>query len=253
MVLSASGASAAAVEAVARLPFGERIRRREYWAWLRFAVFGRGVPAALFGLIGWIQIAHLQAAIAAAQLHPTALALSITVSRGLYLLFCCIPVGLYLTRPMPGARDGRLIARSAAFAGTLMQVVIGAFLPVGPLLLHQPAAVEEVAAPLSIVAFGFAIYAMAYLRRNLSIIPEARKLTTGGPYRLVRHPLYFAEILAAVALVISGPYLTPVIALGLFALMQNLRAHFEERLLGATFPDYPAYARRTRRIIPLVW
>ena len=276
MVLSASAAPSVAIRQVAKLPFAERIRHPAYWAWVRFTIFGRGVPAMLFGFVGWLQISHLHNAVVWAQSTPSPRALSDVVARALYLLFCCIPVGLYLTRPMPGARDGRLIARAAAFIGTLMQVVIGAFLPVGPRLvrmptavdemsavlsilpfgprlLHEPAVVDEIAAPLSIVAFAFAIYAMAYLRRNLSIIPEARKLTTGGPYRLVRHPLYFAEIAAAVALVLSGPFLTPVIALAVFVLMQNLRARFEERLLAANFTDYAAYARRTRRLIPLVW
>ena len=253
MVVSASGAPPAAVTQVARLPFSKRVRQPVYWAWVRFVVFGRGLPAMLFGLIGWFQVAHLQTVFAYVQMHPSPRAASDLVSRALYLVFCCIPVGLYLTRPMPTARDGRLIARAAAFTGTLMQVVIGAFLPFGPRLLHEPALVDEIAAPLSIFAFAFAIYAMVYLRRNLSIIPEARKLTTGGPYRLVRHPLYFAEITAAVALVMSGPFLTPVLALGVFSLMQNLRAHFEERLLTASFPDYAPYARRTRRLVPLVW
>jgi protein-S-isoprenylcysteine O-methyltransferase Ste14 len=253
MVLSASVASPAAVRQVAQLPFGERIRHPVYWAWIRFTVFGRGVPAMLFGLMGWIQISHLQTAVTWVEAHQTLRSLSELIARALYLAFCCIPVGLYLTRPMPGARDGRLIARAAAFTGTLMQMVIGAFLPVGPRLFHQPAIVDEIAAPLSVVAFGLAIYAMVHLRRNLSIIPEARKLTTGGPYRLVRHPLYCAEILAAVTLVASGPYLTPLVALCVFVLMQNIRAGFEERLLAATFTDYAAYARRTRRLIPLVW
>ena len=253
MVLSASAAAPVAIRQVAELSFAERIRHPAYWSWVRFAVFGRGVPAMLFGLIGWVQISHLLHAVSWAQSTPSTRALAIVVARALYLLFCCIPVGLYLTRPMPGARDGRLVARGAAFTGTLMQVVIGAFLPVGPRLLHLPDAVDDVSALLSILAFGFAIYAMAYLRRNLSIIPEARKLTTGGPYRLVRHPLYFAEIMAAVALVLSAPFLTPVVALAVFVLMQNLRASFEERLLAATFSDYAAYSRRTRRLIPLVW
>jgi len=253
MVVSASGASPAALQQVAQLPFSQRIRQPVYWAWVRFTVFGRGVPAMLFGWMGWVQVSHLGTVLTWAQQNPSPRAAADLVARALYLAFCCIPVGLYLTRPMPSARDSRLIARTAAFTGTLMQVVIGAFLPFGPRLLHEPAVVDEIAAPLSIVAFAFAIYAMAYLRRNLSIIPEARKLTTGGPYRLVRHPLYLAEISAAVALVMSGPFLTPVVALVVFTMTQNLRAGFEERLLTASFSDYAAYARRTRRLIPLVW
>lgn len=253
MVLSASAAPSVAIRQIAGLPFAERIRHPAYWAWIRFIAFGRGLPAALFGLVGWLQIAHLQTAVAWAQADPTPRALALVVSRALYLVFCCIPVGLYLTRPMPTARDGRLVARGAAFTGTMMQVVVGAFLPLGPRLLYVPTAFEEISAALAIIAFGFAIYAMAHLRRNLSIIPEARHLTTTGPYRLVRHPLYCAEILAAVAVVMSGLYLIPILAVAVFMLMQNLRATFEERLLGASFSDYAAYARRTRRLIPLVW
>jgi protein-S-isoprenylcysteine O-methyltransferase Ste14 len=36
------------------------------------------------------------------------------------------------------------------------------------------------------------IYALMHLRSSLSIIPEVRRLVIGGPYRLVRHPLYAA-------------------------------------------------------------
>jgi len=106
---------------------------------------------------------------------------------------------------------------------------------------------------LSVAAFAFAIVTLAYLRHCLSIVPEARKLVTGGPYRLVRHPLYLAEITASLALVMSAPHLTPTLALGAFIAVQAWRARFEERLLGATFPEYPAYAERTRRLVPLVW
>lgn len=35
------------------------------------------------------------------------------------------------------------------------------------------------------------------LRRSFSIMPEARELATSGSYRLVRHPPYLAEEIAA--------------------------------------------------------
>ena len=125
--------------------------------------------------------------------------------------------------------------------------------PVERVDLRAASILRDLGTPLAIFAFSFAIFSLAHLRRNLSIIPEARKLTTTGPYRLVRHPLYFAEILAAVALVLTAPYSTLVAALGIFIVMQNVRASFEERLLRATFPEYAAYTRRTRRLIPFVW
>jgi protein-S-isoprenylcysteine O-methyltransferase Ste14 len=231
-----------------------RVRDSLYWASVRFLVFGRAVPAALFAVMGYIQWGHLSRAFSA--LPPGSgigTMLGQLLPRALYLGFCAIPVGIYLTRPMPQARDGRLVARCAAFTGTLMQLAIGALLPAQQLLFTPPAWVRGVSDALSIVAFAFAIVTLAYLRHSLSIIPEARTLTTRGPYRLVRHPLYLAEIAASVALVMSSPHLTPTVALGAFIGVQMVRARFEERLLWATFADYSAYSQRTRRLVPLLW
>jgi protein-S-isoprenylcysteine O-methyltransferase Ste14 len=233
------------VRAVLRLPLRERIQHPVYREWLRFLVFGRTVPAALFAFMGWLQVGHLQQAIGRDALQM--------VARLLYLAFCCIPVGLYLTRPMPVRRDGRLVARAAAFGGTCLMLVIGAFAPTGHLLFHPSDALAALSGLLSIAAFGFACVGLGYLRRNLSIIPEARTLVTGGPYRLVRHPLYLAEITAALALLLAAPYLTPAVSFAVFVVLQCTRARLEERLLSETFPEYAAYARRTRRLIPFVW
>lgn len=243
--------SAAALRA---LPFSLRVRRREYWAWVRFVVFGRAVPATLFGFMGWIQLNHVAAGF---RVLPSGAAVGpfvrLVLPSLLYTLFCAVPVGLYLTRPAPAVRDGRLVARTAAFTGTLMQLVVGAFLPAGPLLLAPPGWAGQVSAVLTLGAYVFALLAMAHLRRNLSIIPEARRLVTSGPYRLVRHPLYLAEVTAAAGLVLSWPAAVPTVAFAVFVVMQVVRARFEEGLLRGAFAEYGAYARRTRRLLPFVW
>jgi protein-S-isoprenylcysteine O-methyltransferase Ste14 len=235
----------ATVEAVLRLPLHRRVQHPLYWKWIRFLAFGRAVPAVLFGYMGWLQIQHLSTVLGRDAL--------VVLPRALYLVFCCIPVALYLTRPMPVNRDGRLVARVAAFSGTCMQLVIGAFVPLHRLLYHPADWLVAVAGLLSIAAFSFACISLGYLRRNLSIIPEARRLVTTGPYALVRHPLYLAEITAAFSLVLAGPFVVSVIAFGVFVVMQGARARFEERLLGETFPEHADYRRRTRRLIPFVW
>lgn len=234
------------IRTVLRLPLRERIQHPVYREWLRFLVFGRAVPAALFAFMGWLQLGHVQQA--AAGRDPLEV-----ISRLLYLVFCCLPVGLYLTRPMPVRRDGRLVARAAAFGGTCLLLVIGAFLPTTRLLFHPSDALVAFSSLLSIAALGFACVGLTSLRRNLSIIPEARRLVTGGAYRLVRHPLYLAEITAALALLLAAPYLTSAVSFVVFVALQCTRARLEERLLSETFPEYAAYARRTRRLIPFVW
>lgn len=220
---------------------------------LRFLLFGRLVPASFFSVLGYLQFLHLLRS-ASSLRRPISVPEVLTgpLPSALYLLFCVIPVFIYIGRPAPRARDGRWLPRVAALTGTLMLLVVGA-LPQGELLYSVPAAGVGVASALQGVAFAVAVYGLLHLRRSLSIIPEARRLVTGGPYRVVRHPLYAAEILAAVAYVGSSPALLRVVVLVPFVLVQLLRARFEERLLTANYPAYGQYAATTRRLLPGVW
>lgn len=248
-------AAAVAVPQVARRRHTAALRfTPEYWQGVRFMLFGRAVPGILFGIMGWIQVSRVIGTMLTLPGRVTApMVAGRIISPALYAMFCVIPAVIYLTRPMPKARDGRMIARGAAFTGTLMQLVVGTFLGTGPVLYALPPFVATASVFVTTTAFLGAIWSLAYLRRNLSIIPEARRLATGGPYRLVRHPLYFFEILAAVGVIATGPGAIQFVSFFGFVAMQMTRARFEERLLAGTFSEYAAYARRTRRLIPFVW
>ena len=220
---------------------------------LRLLLFGRIVPATFFALLGYLQFNRLVGQVRALPTPPTfATVVAGPVPGALYLAFCAIPVFIYIGRPAPRSRDGRLLARAAGFLGTLMLLVVGV-LPQGTVLYVAPSWLGWVSTTLSIVAFGLAVYGLLYLRASLSIIPEARRLVTGGPYRVVRHPLYAAEITAAVAFVLVNPGVVPILVLAPFVATQLMRARFEERLLTSLYPEYEGYAATTRRLVPFLW
>ncbi len=220
---------------------------------IRLLVFGRLVPACFFSLLGYVQFQRVASEVRALPNPVTPVSvLSGPLPAALYLLFCAIPVAIYVGRPAPRARDGRMLPRVAGLAGTVMLLVVGA-LPQGARLYAPPSWLGGVSTTISVAAFAMAVYGLLYLRRSLSIIPEVRRLVTGGPYRVVRHPLYAAEILAAGAFVMVNPGILAVAMLAPFVATQLLRSRFEERLLTAAYPHYADYAKRTRRLIPFAW
>ena len=151
-----------------------------------------------------------------------------------------------LLRPPAIVQAPGLMPRIAAFAGTYLAVALLLTSPgktAGPIIVMMS---------LSMVLCGtaFAAYAVFYLGRSVSLMAEARKLVTGGPYRLIRHPLYLGEQVAVAGALLQ--YISPFVVL-VFALQvsfQLYRMSWEEKVLRAAFPEYEAYARRTCRILP---
>jgi protein-S-isoprenylcysteine O-methyltransferase Ste14 len=96
------------------------------------------------------------------------------------------------------------------------------------------------------------------LGRNWSVSLEVRdkhQLVTNGVYRYVRHPMYSAFFLWAVAQLLLLPnWVAGVSGLIGFGTLFSFRVGREERLMLEAFGEqYRAYMTRTARIIPWVF
>ncbi len=215
-------------------------RPAAYW---RDLVLGRLVPSLFFSLFLARQLILVWAGVQGVR-QPSDLLF--VVQQLLALAYFTLLVVLYAVRLPQRGTDHRIAVILIAFTGTFS--AIGAsFLPGGT----RRDGLVAVADVLATVGLAYSVWGLAYLRRSFSIIPEARRLVTGGPYSLSRHPVYLGEIATAIGVnLATGGWLT-AIAIAYFVTCELLRIRWEERVLSSAFPtDYPAYARRVPRYLP---
>ena len=104
---------------------------------------------------------------------------------------------------------------------------------------------------LATIGLVYAVWGLAFLRRSFSIVPEARRLVTGGPYAFSRHPVYLGEIITAIGINLPTFGLFSGLAVLYFVVCEVLRMRWEEGVLARAFPnEYPAYAQRVPRYAP---
>jgi protein-S-isoprenylcysteine O-methyltransferase Ste14 len=83
---------------------------------------------------------------------------------------------------------------------------------------------------------------------------RAHRVITGGPYRVVRHPMYAGALLYFLGMPLLlgswwGVLSAPLMTAGL-----GMRAVGEERMLRRELPGYDDYTRRVRfRLVPGLW
>jgi protein-S-isoprenylcysteine O-methyltransferase Ste14 len=103
---------------------------------------------------------------------------------------------------------------------------------------------------IALAGAAFSIWALSYLRRSFGLRTAVRELVRSGPYRWVRHPLYFGEIVHVLGIaILSG---TPA-GLVLFVVsvgLQVVRARIEERKFLSTLPEYRGYMAQTGFLWP---
>lgn len=132
------------------------------------------------------------------------------------------------------------------FTGIFLVVVSGKVFP-----LHTP--------ELLIAGFGLFLGLWAiYEQRpgNFNIAPinkEGARLIQSGPYKFIRHPMYLATILALAPVVVAHFNWLRMISALFLLLILILKLEYEEKHLPENFSEYPAYRKKTNKLIPFLY
>ena len=172
-----------------------------------------------------------------------------TIVDWIYVSQHLLVLGIALTRPSPALQDLSLPSSAAvvaAYAYPYAQVVY---------LRWVPGDAAWPAGGLVLVTLGacLSLASLLSLGRRFGVFPALRSLATRGPYRLVRHPMYLAYVVADIGYNLEEwNFGTAVMVItGWAALLY--RIHAEERVLSHD-AGWAAYVSSVRyRLLPGIW
>ena len=164
------------------------------------------------------------------------------------IIYLVVIAATVVVRMRPAGKARGIEPRVSALIGTFLFTVVVLF-PRRELSLTAAA----VSTSLTLAGNALAIVVLTQLRGSFSIMAEARQLVTSGVYRFVRHPLYLAEEIALIGVVMQYLSLWTALLLAVQIAFQLRRMHNEEAVLGENFPEYAAYKANTARLIPGIY
>ncbi len=198
----------------------------------------------LFGGLWFMLLALFVAVkIGASPADPWPSRLSSFFLASFYLLLAL----LIMTRAPAKAQAEGLLPRIAAFVGTYMPWTIAFF---GKTHQALPNLASSACVLIGIIMM---LVTIRHLGRAFSLVPQARSVVQTGPYRWIKHPLYFAEEITVVGVVLQYLSAVTVIILVLHIGVQVCRILYEEDLLRRNCPEYSSYEASRWRLIPYVW
>jgi protein-S-isoprenylcysteine O-methyltransferase Ste14 len=204
--------------------------------------------ASVFTLLAFSNVSWIIHLVSDGKLHGSYHIVLNIAAAASSALFVTLVAATTLTRLPPLRKAAGLEPRITALLGTFLLTAL-AMLP------RNEISSITLATSCAFVVMGMlsSFIVLHWLGKAFSIMPEARRLITHGPYALVRHPLYVCEEIAVIGIFIQVVSPVALIILMAQAVFQFRRMLNEERVLKATFPEYENYARRTPRLIPMAW
>lgn len=133
------------------------------------------------------------------------------------------------------------------------------FLCLAALILTGSAIVSATGAlVLEIASVVFGIWTVYYVKRigKLNVFPELRagaRLIYRGPYTWIRHPMYLAVILFGLSLLLDH---FSWLRSGIWIILTGdllLKIRYEEGMILKQFPEYGAYIKATKKLIPFIF
>jgi protein-S-isoprenylcysteine O-methyltransferase Ste14 len=161
------------------------------------------------------------------------------------IAYVVLAVGLTIVRLTPIRNAEGFEPRLSALAGTFLSIALVA-LPLADIGTGLRVM------SLILMAAGWILSAcvLLWLGRAFSIMAQARRLVTTGPYAIVRHPLYLCEEIMVLGVALAHLSPAAVLIVAVHWTFQLRRMTNEEKVLGAAFPECAAYTARTPKIIP---
>lgn len=152
-----------------------------------------------------------------------------------------------------------LVARRAVRRDLSLPALVATAYAMGFVLLITPdgtrhLAPEGLGAGIQFAALLWQLAAKVVLGRSFGLLPAQRGLVVAGPYRLVRHPIYFGYLVGHVGFLLVNFSWRNVLVLALLYAAQVVRIAREEAVLAKDNPAHRAYRDRVRwRLLPFVY
>jgi protein-S-isoprenylcysteine O-methyltransferase Ste14 len=131
------------------------------------------------------------------------------------------------------------------------QFLLFAAIAVAPRMRHSdwPDGVRVLGVALALAAAVVCAWGIRALGPAMTTMPEPRPrvpVASGGPYRVVRHPVYSAAVVLFLGVSLARSTWLGIVLTAVLAALFDVKARYEERLLRED-PAYGAYAAATRR------